>query len=151
MISECEISMSQALLDSAREIFETMVYMSAEESDISQLAEDCECINASILFKGSISGGMVISCPVDCARAITASMLAMDGNDNITKSDVIDAMSELANLVMGSVKTKVYDTYGDIKVSIPSILEAGQEKLSHGSRNSELFLSIDDESPCRNA
>ena len=123
-----DLSLSEVLIESAREVFETMIFMSVEETFDEDALLDEDTLNASILFKGTISGGMAINCTMGCAKEITANMLAMESGEEIPEDDMIDAMSELANLVMGSVKTRVFDIYGDIQVSIPSIITSTQLK-----------------------
>lgn len=123
-----EISFGEVLVDSAREVFETMIFMSVEEAFDENTLSDEETITASILFKGAITGGMVINCSKDSAKQITANMLAMESGEEISDTDMFDAMNELANLVMGSVKTRIHSELGDIQVSIPSIISSTQMK-----------------------
>ena len=51
MLSEVsEMSFSEVLVDSSREVFETMIFMSVEETFDEDAFSDEETINASILF-----------------------------------------------------------------------------------------------------
>jgi len=144
MITECEISFSDVVLESAKEVFETMIYMNVEET-FEQFDPGQDCINASILFKGDLSGGILINCSLHCAKQITANMLAMETGEDIANDDIYDAMNELANLVMGSIKTRLYDTFGDIKVSIPSILNSAQaSKENLNAESDSVLLEVDD-------
>lgn len=145
MLSEVsEMSFSEVLVDSAREVFETMIFMSVEETFDENAFSDEDNLTASILFKGAISGGMAINCSIGSAKEITASMLAMESGEEISDTDMFDAMNELANLVMGSVKTRIYSELGDIQVSIPSIINSSQlsDKSASGTVDSVL-LEID--------
>jgi chemotaxis protein CheX len=142
MLSEVsEMSFSEVLVDSSREVFETMIFMSVEEAFDEDAFSDEETINASILFKGPITGGMVINCSKESAKEITANMLAMESGEEISDTDIFDAMNELANLVMGAVKTRIYSELGDIQVSIPSIISSTQmkDKSANGTVDSVLI------------
>lgn len=123
-----ELNFCEVLVDSAREVFETMIFMSVDEAFDENAFSDEQTLTASILFKGSITGGMAIACPMESAKQITANMLAMESSEEISESDIYDAMNELANLVMGSVKKRITTEYGDIQVSIPSIITSNQLK-----------------------
>jgi len=123
-----ELSFCEVLVDSAREVFETMIFMSIAESFEEDAFSDEETVTASIMFKGTLSGGVAINCSKLCSKEITANMLALESSKDISDSDLFDAMNELANLVMGSVKTRILSEYGDIQVSIPSIVNSTQLK-----------------------
>ena len=138
------LSISEILIDSAREVFETMIFMSVEETFDDDLISDEESIAASIMFKGEINGGMAINCSNQSAKEITANMLAIESGEEIPEADITDAMGELANLVMGSIKTRIFSEYCDIQVSIPSIISSSQmrDKTADGEEVS-IALELD--------
>ncbi len=121
-----EICINSALLDSAKEVFETMIFMDLEEcSDPEQNIED-DVLLGTITFNGDIDGCLTISCNLPCAHAIGANMLGAEPNGNISQEDIFDAIGEVTNMVMGSLKTKLMNKVGNLNVSIP-IVVSGRE------------------------
>ena len=125
------VSLKDVLLDGAREVFETMVFMALAQAD----PEDADLSNVTLLgsitFKGDMEGCLGVCCDETCARTIAANMLGMDG-DEVGEEDVSDAMGEIANMVMGSVKSRIQDDVGAIEVSIPSVVQGRELKKTHG-------------------
>jgi len=125
------VSLKEVLLGGAREVFETMVFMALEESG----PEDADLSNVTLLgsitFKGDMEGCLGVCCDEACARTIAANMLGMDG-DEVSEEDVSDAIGEIANMVMGTVKSRIQDEVGTIEVSIPSVVQGRELKKTHG-------------------
>ena len=125
------VSLKDVLLDGAREVFETMVFMALAQAD----PEDADLSNVTLLgsitFKGDMEGCLGVCCDEACARTIAANMLGMNG-DEVSEEDVSDAMGEIANMVMGSVKSRIQDDVGAIEVSIPSVVQGRELKKTHG-------------------
>jgi CheY-specific phosphatase CheX len=57
------------------------------------------------------------------ARAIGAGMLCIDSPDQMADEELADAMGEIANMVMGAVKTRIQDDYQSILISVPSVVQ----------------------------
>jgi CheY-specific phosphatase CheX len=68
---------------------------------------------------------------MDGAKAIAAGMLCMDSPDELSDEDLVDAMGEIANMVMGAVKTRIQDDV-DIMISIPAVVQ-GRELRSRAN------------------
>jgi CheY-specific phosphatase CheX len=138
-----EISLSDVLLESAEEIFETMIFMSLEEaSDLEPELEE-DTLTGSIWFKGAISGSMAIHCSSTCAKAIAANMLAMDLIEEISGEVIFDAIGEVVNLVMGCMKSRMYESMGDLNVSIPSVVHGFDLKQRLGDDATEISVKVD--------
>ena len=116
------ICMNNVLLASASEVFETMIFMDLEHSidTEQQITEDS--LLSSITFKGDLDGCLSICCTSDCAKSIGRNMLGMDPEENIKQEDTYDALGEVANMVMGSIKTKIQQNAANISVSIPMVV-----------------------------
>ena len=74
-------------------------------------------------------------------------MLGMDGTDGLSEDDTCDAIGEIVNMVMGSVKSRVADSVGEISVSIPSVVK-GQKlcnSLGDDSEKTSVKINIEDE------
>ena len=129
-----QMCINSAVLAGAKEVFETMIFMNLEESCDPEQHIEGNTILGSITFNGELNGCLAIRCNMICAKAIARNMLGMDENEEITHEDIYDALGEVTNMVMGSIKSKLQDSVGNFQVSIPTIV-TGQEietSLSEG-------------------
>lgn len=120
------ICMNSVLLASASEVFETMIFMDLEQCFDEQQNIAGDSLLSSITFKGDLNGCLTICCSTDCAKSIGINMLGMDPEEQISREGTYDALGEVANMVMGSVKTKIQQNTGNISVSIPVVI-SGRE------------------------
>ena len=116
------VSIKDILLDSAKEVFETMVFMSLEEAQAALDPAEVTLL-AGITFMGDIEGSMNICCGMTCSKTIAANMLCMDSPDEVADEDVSDAFGEVANMVLGSIKTRLQDDVPNMQISIPSVIQ----------------------------
>ncbi len=128
------LALKDILLDSAKEVFESMVFLPLEPVDEEMPETDEAMLLGTITFVGSLEGCLSVNCGNACARTIAANMLCLDSPDELSDEDVIDAIGEIANMVMGSVKTRVQDAVTDITISIPSVVQGRNlhTRLSEG-------------------
>ncbi|MBN1508083.1 MAG: chemotaxis protein CheX [Sedimentisphaerales bacterium] len=138
-------SLKDFLLDSAREVFETMVFVALAESDGNSPPIEDVALLGSITFKGRLEGCLAICCDVACARTIAANMLGMDTSAELGEADICDAIGELANMVMGAIKSKIQDDVGAIEVSIPSVVRGRELKnrLGEGANSVTVVADIE--------
>ena len=127
--------MNNILLTSAREVFETMIFMDLDQCFDTDMETKDETLLSSITFRGDLDGCLTICCNTDCAKSIGRNMLGMDPEENINDADVYDALGEVANMVMGSIKTKIQSNVGNISVSIPMVV-SGKEIVTNMSNGS---------------
>jgi CheY-specific phosphatase CheX len=116
-------SVRMAVLDAAKEVFESMVFTSLEASE-APAAPGNEAFLASITFKGGLEGCLSLHCDPPCAQRIAAGMLCTQ--ETLAEIEVIDALGEIANLVMGGVKTRLMHEIRDLQISIPSVIQGRQ-------------------------
>lgn len=117
-----QICFNDMFLDSAKEVFETMIFMDMAETDEPDMHIDGEAILGSITFKGELEGCLSIACSMACARTITMNMLGVDSVDQVTEGDVCDAIGEVSNMIMGGAKKRLHGTFSAIELSIPSVV-----------------------------
>lgn len=141
------VCLNEMLLESAKEIFETMIFMDLTEATEPDQIVEGDALLGSITFKGSIEGCLSICCSTACAQSIAQNMLALDADDEITEADTCDAIGEVANMVMGSVKKRMADSFGDLQVSIPSVVSGKELKNNLGDAAKKLVtkINIEDE------
>ncbi len=116
-------SLKGVLLDSAKEVFESMVFMPLEEIEGQRSDPEGVTLLGTITFSGNLEGGLSVCCDMTSARAIAAGMLCMESPDELADEDLVDAMGEIANMVMGAVKTHLQDDYQSILISVPSVVQ----------------------------
>jgi chemotaxis protein CheX len=119
-------SLKGVLLDSAKEIFETMVFMTLEEVDGQRPEPAGVTLLGTITFAGNLEGCLGVCCDMEGARAIAAAMLCMESPSDLTEEDLVDAMGEIANMVMGAIKTRIQDDYSSLLISIPAVVQGRQ-------------------------
>lgn len=142
-----QICLSDALLDGAKEVFETMIFMDIEDTTDPDWKIEGETLLGSITFQDGIEGCLAICCEIPCAETIAKNMLGMDPDEEIGKDEVSDAMGEVANMLMGSLKSRLHDSAGDLHVSIPTVVSGRelQNSLGDGSSRVSLKVNIEDE------
>ena len=128
------LSLSEVLLDSAKEVFESMVFMPLEVVEAEMPDSDDVTLLGVITFTGAMEGCLSVCCGMSCAKTVAANMLCMESPDDLSDEDVIDAMGEISNMVMGSVKTRLQDHVADMTISIPSVVQGRElrSRLSEG-------------------
>jgi len=129
---ETTVSFKEVVFDGAKEVFESMVFLPLEPSDSTEPTPEEATLLATITFTGTLQGHLSVSCSRLAARAIAAGMLCMESADELADEDVVDAMGEIANLVMGSVKTRVQGEVAALDLSIPSVVEGREIKSRPG-------------------
>lgn len=138
------LALKDVLLDSAKEVFESMIFMAVEEVEDAAPSDTDAMLLATITFTGSIEGGLSIGCPLTSARAVAASMLCMDSPDELGDEDLTDAIGEVTNLVIGAVKTRIQDDIPNISISIPVVVQGRQlsSRLSDGTEKIDVNVSL---------
>lgn len=134
--------LNDILLGAAKEVFETMIFMDLARSDQPYDSTNEDSLLSTITFTGQMDGCFAMACSAKCAKTIAANMLGMDADDDLASDDICDAMGEVANMVMGSIKSGVQDVYNDIGVSIPSVISGRKLENSLGERAQRIAIAI---------
>jgi chemotaxis protein CheX len=115
------LSLRDTLLSSAKEVFESMVFLALEE--VEDLAPcDEAAFLGTVTFIGDIEGCLSVCFGQACARDIAAGMLCMETPEELADEDIVDAIGEIANMVIGTVKTSLQGQVDNITISIPSVI-----------------------------
>ena len=105
-----------------RDIFEMMIFMGVERVDPTEFKHlDGNSLLGTITFNGGIEGCFGFCCSDASAKAVAASMLGLDPDDEVADQDVNDAIGEVVNMVMGSIKA-AQSVLHDVHVSIPTVI-----------------------------
>ena len=78
-------------------------------------------ILATITFTGDMEGCFGISCDQACVQAIAAGMLCLEPGASLSDGEISDAIGEIANMIMGGIKTRVQHEITNIEISIPTV------------------------------
>jgi chemotaxis protein CheX len=140
------IELSDILETSAREMFETMIFMDISNVSDSDSKVEGEALLGSITFTNGSKGCMTICCNMDCAKTIALNMLGMEPDSPISEDEICDAVGEVTNIVMGSVKKRIRETFGEVQVSIPTVIRGREIRNSLGepATKVQVKLNIDD-------
>ena len=138
-----QLCTKEVLLEAAKKVFESMIFMDIKEThEPAQKAESWTLLS-SITFKGTFHGCLTYSCDISCTQAITKNMLGIDTTEELSEEEVCDALGEVVNMVMGSVKSRLQDNFGDVKVSIPTTINGRKLCSNLGIGTTELSIEID--------
>jgi len=133
---------TNVVFDSAREVFESMVFMPIEK--LGEAAPDLDDVTllATITFRGRLEGCFHLRCGRSCAAAVAAGMLCMDSTEALSDDDISDAVGEIANMIMGSVKTRIQENIPSLEISIPSVVEGCQIRNRPGEGMARVAVDV---------
>jgi len=134
------VSLEDVMLDSAKEVFASMVSMPMERLASGWPESDEMTLLATITFTGDLEGCFGISCDCGSAQAIAAGMLCMDDASSLSDSELIDAIGEIANMVMGGVKTRMQPEVTTIEISIPTVVYGRRLKNRLGEKMTRIAV-----------
>ena len=142
-----EVCLNDALLAGTKEVFDTMIFMDIEKSFEQEQNVEGDTLLGSITFKGDMEGCLAIRCSVSCAKAIALSMLGMEQTEGLDEAEISDAVGEVANMVMGSVKSRIQESTGNLDVSIPTVVRGQRldNSLSDSANEVSMKVNIADE------
>ena len=123
---------TKELLDSLRqaadEVFSVMMGAAGGQSGEPHESTPCDVqgdgpydLEAAVSFSGTPSGVVLLRCCSQSAEGITRSLLMMEPDEEVELEDIKDALGECANMVTGSLKTKLLDPRGEYQLSTPTI------------------------------
>jgi len=141
------VSLEDVMLEGAKEVFASMVSMPLERWADPLPEDEKETFLATITFTGDLEGCFGISCNDVCAKAVTAGMLCMEDASALGDSEVVDAIGEIANMVMGGIKTRVQHEVTNIEISIPTVVYGRQlrNRLGEGMVRISIPVTIGQE------
>lgn len=137
-----EVCLNDTVLAAAEEVFNTMIFMDVKESSEQQRNIEGDTILSLITFKGDLEGCLGIYCNLSCAKAIALNMLGMEPTEELDIAEIRDAIGEVANMVMGSVKTRLQETITNIEVSIPTVIRGQKLDNSLGDDTNEASVNL---------
>ena len=112
-----------AIKKSTADVFSTMLGMETEVGEVNQGSSSpapTEGVVSLIGITGPWMGTGSISCSPKMACALAGAL--MMGEYAAVDEEVLDAVAELTNMVMGNVKTMIEEKVGAMGLSIPTVI-----------------------------
>jgi chemotaxis protein CheX len=132
---------AERVCTAAGEVFSTMLAMEivpGEPYVETNAAPSSEGVVALIGLAGEWVGTASLSCSAPFACRIASQMLMMDAPS--VDGEVLDAVAEVANMIIGNVKTGLETDLGPMGMSIPTIIFG--KNFSARSAGNEEWLTV---------
>ena len=124
--AESKFSEVAALLDQiTQEVFSTMLGLEVKKASsetINSSATPEAGIMAMIGIAGAVSGSVCIHISNSLSCELASKFLMMEFTE--VNADVLDAVAELTNMIVGGLKTKLEDQFGSMGLSLPTVISA---------------------------
>lgn len=118
----------EGLRQSAREILETMVFMTPKAID--PMAEHASTFRAPVIgllgFTGTRSGTFVVRTDETLAKTVAAKMLMMEVADLGSFQETADAFGEVVNMLAGNFKNAWVASGNQMELSVPNVIHNGE-------------------------
>jgi chemotaxis protein CheX len=114
-----------AISTAAQEVFSVMLGLeiASGEPEIGKSAQDHSGVVAVLGLTGAWGGSGQISCESPLALQIASKLLMSEYS--AVDEDVLDAIAEVANMIVGNVKTTIEQTLGPMGLSAPAVFFGG--------------------------
>ncbi len=127
--------------DSAKTAFSTMIDWQVTDAEKRQ-TEPQYAYSGIVGVSGGICGSVVLRLPEDVANQAAAALLAMDAAE-VDEEDVIDAVGELANMIVGCAKSQLAE-FG-LAITLPNVVTGVGHAIQFGSDIEAVALDFDTE------
>ncbi|MBV8728817.1 MAG: chemotaxis protein CheX [Acidobacteriia bacterium] len=146
-------ALAGVLAGCTEEVLEQMFFVRPFDDDPnSSDSPSCPHLMAEVDFTGEPSGHLMLSLSSRAARSIAADFLAEDERV-LSEQQIGEVVCELANIICGSVLTRV-ESRTLFRLASPKLVSVGLQPLSHSAAvqslnlwNGNLTVAISTESP----
>jgi chemotaxis protein CheX len=125
----------------AAEVFGTMLGMEIETLPCRMDGSDPSVDDGVLAFVGMAgpwTGAGAITCTADFARQICAALLGSEADS--VNEEVLDALGEVTNMIIGGFKTLIEQHTGPLGLSIPTVVY-GRNFTSHSTGRNEWVVA----------
>lgn len=119
------ITLIPAFVQSAKEVFETMVFMPLAAGKESPKAKGWPSgyISGTIsLTNEDFSGNASLILSLPLATRVFRSMMGMDDSAPVNSQEINDVVGELTNMVAGGAKSKLQEQNVHFKIGLPTVV-----------------------------
>jgi CheY-specific phosphatase CheX len=114
--------LNEIFFQSASEVLETMCFVGVLGENAG--VEDVDPISAELVFQGSPSGRFGVQVSPETGKLVASNFLGKD-SDELTDADVEQVVGELANMICGSVLSRL-EAGARFELGQPTILRAAE-------------------------
>ncbi|HEB54609.1 MAG TPA: chemotaxis protein CheX [bacterium] len=142
-----EPQLVDSLRDAAREIFETMVFLtpsSIEPRQTNSTFFDADVVGL-LSFTGTASGTVAVTASNKLARLMAAKMLMMEPEELTEDAEVADAFGEIVNMLTGSFKNAWVANGNQMELSVPNVVMAGSVSINSQPNGSGVRVMVEGE------
>ncbi len=113
-----------AVVAATQEVFSTMLAMEVRvgEPYSEQAPNVSDGVVAFLGLAGRWSGTGMLSCPPALAAKLAAQLLMSETAEDAITEEVLDAVAEIANMVIGNAKNVMEEELGPMGMSIPTVI-----------------------------
>jgi chemotaxis protein CheX len=136
--------MVDSINQSAREVFSTMlgVELAPGTATFEDAKPDINCEVISLIgLAGSWAGSGSLSCSAAFACRVCANMLMTEAT--AVNEEVLDAVAELTNMIVGNVKTELESKLGPLGLGIPTVVYGRNFKTKTGGSTDWISIRFD--------
>ena len=136
-----EAKITEMVRAATDEVFRTMLSMEVEpgESYTEQGAsESYDGLVALVGIAGAWTGTGSLYCTSELALRVTSTMFMTE--ETSVNLEVLDAMSELANMIIGNVKSMLETDLGPLGLSIPTVIYGRNYRALSGGNRERLVI-----------
>ena len=130
-VNGLEPHLIESLGNTAREVFETMVFLSP--SSIEPLDEQLSSFKDEVVgllsFSGTASGTFIVRSRGDTATKIAARMLMIAPEELTDPAEMVDAFGEVVNMLGGNFKNVWVEDGNVMDLSVPCVIRGGEVNL----------------------
>jgi len=128
-------NIAEDIVSCTNEVFSTMIPMEIKSEGSFYQKEDMIATDVISLvsFTGEHSGIIAVFGSKEIALKITSDMLGIEVSG--IDQDVKDAMGELTNMIAGTLKNKVFETFGAMHLSVPIVIAGADMSISSSSKD----------------
>ena len=121
---------AEEIVSSTHEVFSTMIPMEIKSDGSFYQKEDMISTDVISLvsFTGEHSGILAIFSCKEIALKITSNMLGIEVTE--IDQDAKDAMGEVANMIAGTLKNKIFEKFGAMHLSVTIVVAGGDLTIS---------------------
>jgi chemotaxis protein CheX len=118
-----EEKLAKAIRESTQEVFSTMLGLEVESMD-SYIDKSAPGSSAGVVSLIGLAGRWVgtgsVSCTAEFARKASSQLLMTEYQ--AVDEEVLDAIAEITNMIIGNVKTAIEEDLGPLGLSIPTVI-----------------------------
>jgi chemotaxis protein CheX len=136
-----EAKITEMVRAATQEVFQTMLMMDVEpcEAHVEKgTSESYDGLVALVGIAGKWTGLGSVYCTSELAMRVTSTMFMVEQTS--VNLEVLDAMSELANMIIGNVKSMLETELGPLGLSIPTVIYGRNYRALSGGAKERLVV-----------